>query len=127
MHCASLRSYRRHIDDLARVFYRVKLAYIVKEWSGCISRVDVDLFDRNHQRNGKRAAMDKLSMDEWDLLIYIASYRAGYGRLPTRQKVVQAGVDQAVVEQLLALGLLTEIEGQLQPSLEESYSLYTDL
>lgn len=64
--------------------------------------------------------MQQLTMQEWDVLMYIASYIAGYDHLPTKQKIVYAGLENKVVDQLIHLGFLSEQNGGLKPVLEKT-------
>ncbi len=67
--------------------------------------------------------MKQLTVQEWDVLMYVASYIAGYDHLPTKQKVVYAGLGTNVVDGLITHGFLLEQNGGLKPVLEKTKHL----
>ncbi|MCB0116657.1 MAG: hypothetical protein KDD84_21315 [Caldilineaceae bacterium] len=61
---------------------------------------------------------NRLNSDDWDVLIYVASYISGYAARPTQFDLHEAGLSVRVVMRLLRRGCLTEINGGLEPVLQ---------
>lgn len=62
----------------------------------------------------------RLTPQEWDVLLYVASYIAGYEEKPSKQKLIHAGLENQAVNHLITQGLLKEENGHLHPVLERT-------
>jgi hypothetical protein len=59
--------------------------------------------------------LSEFSEAEWDVLLYIASHIAGLQKLPTRESVVAAGLNNTIVEDFIRRQILCELNGKLKP------------
>ncbi len=64
--------------------------------------------------------MNQLNADDWDVLIYVASYIAGYASRPSYSDLESAGLPANAVNQLLSKGLLAEVDNGLEPVLHRT-------
>ena len=62
--------------------------------------------------------LNRLSADEWDVMIYVASYISGYKTRPTHADLAQAKLPSCALTRLLRKGLLTDVNGGLEPALQ---------
>lgn len=54
----------------------------------------------------------ELDDEQWDLLLYVASYLAGHDAYPTRKQIRQAKLDGEVFQKLVAQGVVREEDGR---------------
>ena len=59
--------------------------------------------------------VNRLSTDEWDVLIYVASYISCYKTGPTHADLEQAKLPACALPRLLRKGLLIDVDGCLEP------------
>lgn len=59
--------------------------------------------------------VNRLSADEWDVLIYVASYISRYKTCPTQADLDQARLPECALTHLLRQGLLVDVNGGLEP------------
>lgn len=58
--------------------------------------------------------LNRLSADEWDVLIYVASYVSRYKTGPTHADLEQAKLPACALPRLLNKGMLIDVEGGLE-------------
>jgi len=69
-------------------------------------------------KDGDDRMLNRLSADEWDVLIYVASYISGYKTRPTQVDLVQARLPECAMNRLLRKGMLVDVNGGLEPVLQ---------